>query len=676
MSLMPIQVPNIRLPATDDWSGLLKLGEGIGQAAKQYGLTKDLNAAYEGQDPAQQQGLISKLMGEEAPAAKPIDPAFAESTKLGYAAKAYAMNGEYEMAQRTQAQALAQREKEIAEIADSVMYGDDPDAVAAAYPKIRNGEKIEFEDLGNGVRRAWGVSELNPAQRRLMAEGDNKTLMDAMRKAWNPKLAMELARQEQEFALKQDESRYRGQYYKDQGENLRIDNQRQAQQLADDRLYKQITVLQNQIQRLPPDAVEERALAMQALDGLMRQYATSLAAPSDQGLRGGGQVQPVTGARVGADLGVNSSGGSLNDTTRSYAPLVQAATQGTNVPPELVMSVMQAESSGNPRAVSPAGAKGLMQFIDSTARRYGIQDPFNPEQSIRGAVGYLGDLLNRYNGDAALAVAAYNAGEERVDNYVKGNGTLPKETRNYVPKVMGIYGGLTNGQAASPSQPSPGLATNAPQQGLTATPNAPAPAQPGQTIDPRWMEASRAYQTAAKTPKPTAAKEMSVKERLEAIAAARDLLSTDPNFTKLSVQDQLTKAEKYAFGTSGAGYDAVGSIGQIANGTAKDNAGGLTGSDFATVSKAAATGVRKGVTNSALAKEQAKFDQRVQSHANSLRALQSIKASNPEEAKRQARAALADIEGLYPNLTAAGKQSAATALNGIYTLFPELAPQP
>lgn len=86
--------------------------------------------------------------------------------------------------------------------------------------------------------------------------------------------------------------------------------------------------------------------------------------------------------------------------------------------------------------------------------------------------------------------------------------------------------------------------------------------------------------------------------------------------------------------------------------------------------------MRKGVNDSALAKEQAKFDQRVQSHANSLRYLESIKASNPEEAKRQAQAALADIEGLYPNLTAAGKQAAATALNGIYRLFPELAPQP
>lgn len=533
-SLMSVQTPTIRLPATDDWSGLMRLGEGLGKAANQYSLNQDLEAAYRGEDPTQRQGLVSKLLGEEAPTAKPIDPAFAESTKMDYIAKAYAANGDHNSARLYQAQALAQREKEIEEMANAVMYGEDPDAVAAVYPKIRNGENIEFEDLGNGMRRAWGVSELDPTQRRLMAEGDNKALMDAMRKAWNPKMAFELARQEQDFALKQEESRQRGQYYQSQGENLRIDNQRQAQQLADDRLYKEITVLQNQIQRLPPDAVEERALALQKLDERMQRYSESLAQPSDQGLRGG-QVQPVAGARVGADLGVNSSGGSLNDATQSYVPLVQAATQGTNVPPELVMSVMQAESSGNPRAVSRAGAKGLMQFIDSTARRYGIQDPFDPEQSIRGAVGYLGDLLQRYNGDAALAVAAYNAGEGRVDEYVRGNGTLPKETRNYVPKVMGIYGGLTNGQAQA-----------SPQQGLTATPNAPAPARQAPTIDPRYLKAAEAWKQQAMQPKPGHA--LSENERIEnervLMEDAMMYINQDPSTKNLSLDAKMVKARE------------------------------------------------------------------------------------------------------------------------------------
>ena len=666
MSLMPIQVPNIRLPATDDWSGLLKLGEGIGQAAKQYGLTKDLNAAYEGQDPAQQQGLISKLMGEEAPAAKPIDPAFAESTKLGYAAKAYAMNGEYEMAQRTQAQALAQREKEIAEIADSVMYGDDPDAVAAAYPKIRNGEKIEFEDLGNGVRRAWGVSELNPAQRRLMAEGDNKTLMDAFRKSWNPKRAMELARQEQEFALKQDESRYRGQYYKDQGENLRIDNQRQAQQLADDRLYKQITVLQNQIQRLPPDAVEERALAMQALDGLMRQYATSLAAPSDQGLRGGGMATP-------------------------------GSPQAGTIPPAAIYDYLVSK-----HGVDPTEAIGIVANIEQES---GF-DPTTLHDKKDGV--YTGYGLFGHGGDRRTKLFQYAGNQNPSWTQQIDYAMTESDMQKYLAKDYGKdYGRaaadftrdferpkFTEQRAQERAQKapgyasyaeraiSPGLATNAPQQGLTATPNAPAPAQPGQTIDPRWMEASRAYQTAAKTPKP--GKELTVEERIALNDWAEGRLGdklagiTDPMVRDKMIRDEIAKLPGY--GGGGAGWDANASMGQIvkggAGGTKKDNAGGLTGDDFATASKTAATGVRQGVTNSALAKEQAKFDQRVQSHANSLRALQSTKASNPEEAKRQARAALADIEGLYPNLTAAGKQSAATALNGIYTLFPELAPQP
>lgn len=532
MSLMPIQVPTIRLPATDDWSGLMKLGEGLGKAANQYSLNKELEAAHRGEDPAQQQGLISKLMGEEAPAAKPVDPAFAQSTKLDYVAKVYARHGDQDTARLYQAQSLAQREKEIAEIADSVMYGDDPDAVAAAYPKIRNGEKIEFEDLGNGVRRAWGVSELNPAQRRLMAEGDNKTLMDAMRKAWNPKLAMELARQEQEFALKQDESRYRGQYYKDQGENLRIDNQRQAQQLADDRLYKQITVLQNQIQRLPPDAVEERALAMQALDGLMRQYATSLAAPSDQGLRGGGMATP-------------------------------GSPQAGTIPPAAIYDYLVSK-----HGVDPPEAIGIVANIEQES---GF-DPTTLHDKKDGV--YTGYGLFGHGGDRRTKLFQYAGNQNPSWTQQIDYAMTESDMQKYLAKDYGKdYGRaaadftrdferpkFTEQRAQERAQKapgyasyaeraiSPGLATNAPQQGLTATPNAPAPAQPGQTIDPRWMEASRAYQTAAKTAKPGTA--LSEKDRIEIerglIEDSMYQLNQDPSTKNWSFDTKMAKAREMA----------------------------------------------------------------------------------------------------------------------------------
>lgn len=102
--------------------------------------------------------------------------------------------------------------------------------------------------------------------------------------------------------------------------------------------------------------------------------------------------------------------------------------------PALVLAVMSAESNFNIGAVSPKNAQGLMQLIPDTARRFGVKDPLDPVQNIRGGMAYLRWLLAYFEGDVRLALAAYNAGEGAVDRYL---GVPPyAETRNYVLKIL------------------------------------------------------------------------------------------------------------------------------------------------------------------------------------------------------------------------------------------------
>jgi soluble lytic murein transglycosylase-like protein len=114
--------------------------------------------------------------------------------------------------------------------------------------------------------------------------------------------------------------------------------------------------------------------------------------------------------------------------------LVKDASAKTQIDEDFIHSVIQAESAAKARAVSPKGARGLMQLMPATARELGVKDAFDAEQNIDGGTRYLKALLERYNGDAVKALAAYNAGASRVDRY---KGVPPyRETRAYVAKII------------------------------------------------------------------------------------------------------------------------------------------------------------------------------------------------------------------------------------------------
>ncbi len=126
---------------------------------------------------------------------------------------------------------------------------------------------------------------------------------------------------------------------------------------------------------------------------------------------------------------------------RAYLPYIDGAARRYHVEPSLIEAVMAQESGFDPRAVSPAGAEGLMQMIPATAQRYHVSNPFSPRQSIYGGTAYLAHLLREFHDNVAFALAGYNAGGGAVKAW---HGIPPyKQTENYVPAVLDKYYTLT-----------------------------------------------------------------------------------------------------------------------------------------------------------------------------------------------------------------------------------------
>lgn len=178
-----------------------------------------------------------------------------------------------------------------------------------------------------------------------------------------------------------------------------------------------------------------------------------------------------TGRKIYVNTGGNSSGGDwMTHSFRAGASsvptsipadidkLVEQTASRHQVDPDLVRAVIRVESGYDPKALSSKGAMGLMQLIPATAQRFGVSNPFDPQQNIEGGVNYLKHLLDLFGGDLNLSLAAYNAGEHTVQR----SGGIPAipETQNYVRKITSIY------QPGGQPPPAPSLA----KKGVVAEP--------------------------------------------------------------------------------------------------------------------------------------------------------------------------------------------------------------
>ncbi len=172
----------------------------------------------------------------------------------------------------------------------------------------------------------------------------------------------------------------------------------------------------------------------------MQAYLANQTTPQ-QGNTGGAApnaAQPPPSHEVPAAQPVNrlSAASNENNSGSAIDPIIQKAARQHGVDPALIRAVIKAESNFNPRAVSPVGARGLMQLMPATARNLGVDNAFDPEQNVMAGTRFLKGLLTRYNGDLDAALAAYNWGPGNVD---RRPDRLPRETRDYLAKVKQLY---------------------------------------------------------------------------------------------------------------------------------------------------------------------------------------------------------------------------------------------
>jgi soluble lytic murein transglycosylase-like protein len=196
----------------------------------------------------------------------------------------------------------------------------------------------------------------------------------------------------------------------------------------------------------------EFAELLEGLLGETVQPSTGKIIPAEELLARGKLTQAALS--MNAFSGWIDSADSVPSVPSDYEGFIQQSSSRNGVDSSLVKAVIQAESDFNPRAVSGAGAKGLMQLMDKTGQGLGVTNPFDPAQNIEGGTRFLSNLLKKYNGNEGVALAAYNAGPARVDRLgIKNDADLqsklhllPRETQKYVSKVLGFKEQHQSGQ--------------------------------------------------------------------------------------------------------------------------------------------------------------------------------------------------------------------------------------
>ena len=135
---------------------------------------------------------------------------------------------------------------------------------------------------------------------------------------------------------------------------------------------------------------------------------------------------------------------SFKNSRENIEGLIEKYAQKNNLDPDFIKAVVKQESGFNPDATSKCGAMGLMQLMPNTAKGLGVTNAYDPEQNIEGGVKYLKSMLNRFNNDPKLALAAYNAGPGAVQRY----GDVPpyRETQNYVKNILASYEAIKGGK--------------------------------------------------------------------------------------------------------------------------------------------------------------------------------------------------------------------------------------
>jgi hypothetical protein len=160
--------------------------------------------------------------------------------------------------------------------------------------------------------------------------------------------------------------------------------------------------------------------------------------PSEQieGFEQAASTTPLTPAPASAP---ETAASGMPPARDSITNLITSAALRHRIDPDFVSSVVKAESGYNPKAISPKGAQGLMQLMPRTAASLGVENAFDPAANVEGGTKYLRQLLDQYSGDAVKALAAYNAGPQRVEQF---GGVPPyRETRSYITRIIADFNG-------------------------------------------------------------------------------------------------------------------------------------------------------------------------------------------------------------------------------------------